>query len=193
MNWWVVVRRVQMGVSILGAVQLHSMDGWALSGVGVWAPWHGVLQTVWLHCDEAQQVRCLRGLEGCPLVWGAGIQSQFARRRWWQDQWGGSEHLSIQWLDNIGHLEITSFPSASLWHITITLLLTNFLSRSKLFKSYHWCCLSQYIVDLHRRVCYSASFLSHKYETRHAKFCYFAKFCNLIELVGHSTHWVNQI
>ena len=32
MNWWDVVRRVQMGVSIWGAVQLHPMDGWALSG-----------------------------------------------------------------------------------------------------------------------------------------------------------------
>ena len=42
-----------MGVSILGAVHLHSMDGWALSGVGVQAPWHGVLEIVWLHCDEA--------------------------------------------------------------------------------------------------------------------------------------------
>jgi len=28
----------------------------------------GVLEIVWLHCDEAQQVGCLRGLEGCPLV-----------------------------------------------------------------------------------------------------------------------------
>ena len=44
-----------------------SLDG-ALSGAGVQAPWHGVLETVWIHCDEAQQVRCLRGLEGCPLV-----------------------------------------------------------------------------------------------------------------------------
>jgi len=67
---WVVVRRVQMGVSIWGAVQQHSMDRWALSrvGAGVQAPWHGVLETVWLCCDEAQQVGCLRGLEGCPLV-----------------------------------------------------------------------------------------------------------------------------
>jgi len=50
------------------------------------SPWHGVLETVtvWLHRDEAQQVGCLRGLEGCPLVQDAGIQSQFARRRWWQ-------------------------------------------------------------------------------------------------------------
>jgi len=31
MNRW-VVRRVQMGVSIWGAVRLHSMDGWALRG-----------------------------------------------------------------------------------------------------------------------------------------------------------------
>jgi len=39
-----------------------------LSGEGAQAPWHDVLQTVWLHCDETQQVECLRGLEGCPLV-----------------------------------------------------------------------------------------------------------------------------
>jgi len=57
-NWWVVVWRVQMGVSIWGAVHLHSMDGWALSGADVQAPRHGVLETVWLHCDEAQQVGC---------------------------------------------------------------------------------------------------------------------------------------
>ena len=57
-----------MGVSIRGAVRLHSMDGRALSGAGVQASWHGVLETVWLHCDEAQQVGCLRELEGCPLV-----------------------------------------------------------------------------------------------------------------------------
>jgi len=30
--------------------------------------WHGVLETVWFHFDEAQQVGCLRGLEGCPLM-----------------------------------------------------------------------------------------------------------------------------
>jgi len=68
MNWWDVVRRVQMGVSIWGAVCVHSMDGWALSGADVQAPEHSVLETVWLHCDEAQQIGCLRGLEGCPLV-----------------------------------------------------------------------------------------------------------------------------
>ena len=68
MNWWVVVRRVQMGVSIWGALNLHSMDRWVLSGADVQASWHGVLKTMWLHCDEAQQVGCLRGLEGCPQV-----------------------------------------------------------------------------------------------------------------------------
>ena len=61
-NWWVAVRRVQMGVSIWDAVHLHSMDGWALSGADVQAPWHGFLEIVWLLCDEAQQVGCLRGL-----------------------------------------------------------------------------------------------------------------------------------
>ena len=39
------------------------------------------VEIVWLHCDEAQQVGCLRGLEGRPLVQDAGIQSLFARRR----------------------------------------------------------------------------------------------------------------
>jgi len=47
--------RIQMGVSIWGAVHLHSMDGWALSsGAGVQAPWHGVLEIVWLDCDKGQ-------------------------------------------------------------------------------------------------------------------------------------------
>jgi len=55
-----------MGVLILGAVQLHPMDGWALSGSGVQTPWHDVLGTVWLLCDKAQQVGCLQRLEGCP-------------------------------------------------------------------------------------------------------------------------------
>ena len=58
--WWDVARRVQMSVSIWGAVRLHSMDGWALNRADVQAPWHGVLETVWLHCDEAQQVGCLQ-------------------------------------------------------------------------------------------------------------------------------------
>ena len=62
------MRRVQMGVSIWGAVYLHSMEGWALSGADVQAPLHGALEKVWLHCDEAQQVGCLWGWEGCPLV-----------------------------------------------------------------------------------------------------------------------------
>jgi len=55
-----------------------------------------VLETVWLHCDEAQQVGCLRGLEGCPLVLDAGIQSRFARRRWWRGRWGGYEHCGTR-------------------------------------------------------------------------------------------------
>ena len=67
-NWWVVVRRVQIGVSIWGVAHLHSIHRWALSWAGVQAPWHGVLRTVPLHCVEAQQIGCLRGLEGCPLV-----------------------------------------------------------------------------------------------------------------------------
>ena len=47
-------------------------------------PMAGLLETVWLYCDEAQQVGCLWGLEGCPLVSEAGIQTRFARRGWWQ-------------------------------------------------------------------------------------------------------------
>ena len=61
MNWRDVVWRVQMGVLIWGAVESHLMDRWALSG-DVQALWHGVLETVWLHCNEAQQVECLRGV-----------------------------------------------------------------------------------------------------------------------------------
>ena len=79
---WCVAGRLKMGVSICGAVHLHSMDGWALSGAGVQDPWHGVLETAWPHCDKAQQVGFLGGWEGCPLVLDAGIRSQFARRPW---------------------------------------------------------------------------------------------------------------
>jgi len=39
-----------------------------------------VLEIVWLLCDEAQQVGYLQRLNGCLLVYDAGIQSQFARR-----------------------------------------------------------------------------------------------------------------
>ena len=37
-NWWDVVGGVQMAVSNLGAVRLHSMGGWALFGAVVQAP-----------------------------------------------------------------------------------------------------------------------------------------------------------
>jgi len=37
-----------MGVSIWSTVHLHSMGGWALSGADAQAPWHGVLEIVWL-------------------------------------------------------------------------------------------------------------------------------------------------
>ena len=53
----------KMGVFIWGAMRLHSMGGWGLSGADVQAPWHGVLETVWLLCDEAQYVGCLRKWE----------------------------------------------------------------------------------------------------------------------------------
>jgi len=53
-----------------------SGPSWALSGTDVQAPWHGVLETVWLHCDEAQQVECQRGWKGCPLVQDAGINGK---------------------------------------------------------------------------------------------------------------------
>jgi len=60
MNWWFAVRRVQMGFSICDVVHLHSVDRWTLSGTDVQAPWHGVLETMWLLFDEAQQDnRCL--------------------------------------------------------------------------------------------------------------------------------------
>jgi len=60
MNLWVVEQQVKMDVSIWDAVHSHSM--------AVSAEWsrclgyrHGVLETVLLLCDEAQQVGCLRG------------------------------------------------------------------------------------------------------------------------------------
>ena len=61
MNWWVVARRVQMGVPIWDSVHSQSVDSWAPSGADVQAPWHSVQETLWLLCDEAQQVGCPRG------------------------------------------------------------------------------------------------------------------------------------
>ena len=54
---------------------------WTISsGADVQAAWHGVLETLWLLCDEAQQFECLPRKENCLLVKDAGIQPQFARR-----------------------------------------------------------------------------------------------------------------
>ena len=64
MNWGDVVWGVQMGVPIWGSVSLHWMAGCAQSEADVQAPRHDVPATVWLHCDEAQQVGFLRGLGG---------------------------------------------------------------------------------------------------------------------------------
>ena len=40
-----------------------------------------MLETVWLHCDEPQQVGCLRGLKNCPMVCGSSyicsVKSKF--------------------------------------------------------------------------------------------------------------------
>ena len=51
-----LLRQVQMGVSIWGAVHSHLVDKWALSGAGAQALRHGILETVWFFYDEAQQV-----------------------------------------------------------------------------------------------------------------------------------------
>ena len=51
---------VQIAVSIWGPVHWHQVDRWALSGADIQAPWQSVLERVWLHCHEAQQVGCLR-------------------------------------------------------------------------------------------------------------------------------------
>jgi len=52
-----------------------ALDGLvSADGTDVQAAWQVVLKTVWLPCDEAQQVGCLRELEGCPHVLDAGIQ-----------------------------------------------------------------------------------------------------------------------
>jgi len=61
MNWWAVVWRAKLGVSIWDVVHFHEMDRWAQSGADVQAPWRGVLETVWLLCDEALQVGCVQG------------------------------------------------------------------------------------------------------------------------------------
>ena len=40
--------------------RLFPQGGQVSSWTDVHAPWHGVLETVWLFCDKAQQVGCLR-------------------------------------------------------------------------------------------------------------------------------------
>ena len=71
-----------------------ALDGRVSAECECWCPssWHGVLETVWLHCGEAQQVECLLIVQGCLLVQDASIQSQFARCCWWRCRWGGCEH-----------------------------------------------------------------------------------------------------
>jgi len=59
MNWWVVVRRVQTGVSI--CLRRRAFAPWEREQVSTeWSRCPGytawVLETVWLHCDEVQQV-----------------------------------------------------------------------------------------------------------------------------------------
>ena len=55
MNWWVVTQ-LQMVVSIFDAMHSHLVDRWKLSETDIQAPWHSVLETVWLHCDKAQRL-----------------------------------------------------------------------------------------------------------------------------------------
>ena len=56
MNWWLVEQRVINGFLDLRRVHSYSMGRWTLSGADVQTLWHGVLETVWLHCDEVQHL-----------------------------------------------------------------------------------------------------------------------------------------
>ena len=78
MNWW-VVQRVQMGVLIWDAVHSHR---------DVQAPWDDVLEKVWLRCDDAKKVGCLRGLEYCG----------WCRRRVWALRYQtGALYPAVEW------------------------------------------------------------------------------------------------
>ena len=95
---------IQMGVSIGGAVQLHPMDGWALSGAGVQAPWHGVLGIVWLLCDEAQQVGCLRGRLSAGVgrrhpvtIRKASLMVGSIKRVWALRHHTGAQYSAVEW------------------------------------------------------------------------------------------------
>ena len=66
MNWWVHVRRGQMGVSIWDAVHSHSVYRWGLSGAAVQASWHGVISScncmclcILCYCDTRLKSRAL--------------------------------------------------------------------------------------------------------------------------------------
>jgi len=103
-----------MGVSISDAVHSHSMDRWALSGAGVKAPWDSMLETVWLHRGEAQQVGMpsrIRRLSACvrhrhPVaVHKASLMTGSIRQVWalrhltgTHQVWRYSPTVDISWL-----------------------------------------------------------------------------------------------
>jgi len=57
MSSWVVEHQAQNGCLDLRCRAFPlDIDRWEVSGADVKDPWHGVLETVWLFSDEAQQV-----------------------------------------------------------------------------------------------------------------------------------------
>ena len=73
------------------AVHFHSVNRLAMSGPDVQAPWHFMLETAWQRSSASWTPWRIGRLFA-----GGDIQSQFAKRCCWLDQWGRCEHYSIR-------------------------------------------------------------------------------------------------
>ena len=105
MNRWDIVWRVQMGVSIWGAMHLHSMDGWALSGGDVQAPWHGVLESVaplrrgsagWM-LARIGRLSAGSGRRHPVTIRKASLMAESIRRVWALRRQTGSQYSAVQY------------------------------------------------------------------------------------------------
>ena len=101
MNWWVVVRRVQMGISIWDAVHSHSMDRWALSGADVQAPRYSVTSLRrssggWMSATIGRLFAGV-GRRHPVTVGNASLIPESMRRVWALWQYAGPQYSSAEW------------------------------------------------------------------------------------------------
>ena len=92
MNWWAVVQRLQMSVSIWDAVNSHSMARWALSGADTQAPYG---TACWRQCGLRQSSAGWMPARMARLFAGVRRHPGTVRKAWfavlcsWMDQGSG--------------------------------------------------------------------------------------------------------